>query len=130
MQIGLVVLLALVLEVGSSCGLYAALGSHAIAGKSAPAPAKPRERRPAGAVVDFCLNRLMPAPGHKLRLTRAFRDYGLWCEEQGLRPLPRKTFLRDLRALAKTHGLHVADGAIHHVALGDPKPRVPADAAT
>jgi hypothetical protein len=115
--------------VGSSCGLYAALGSHALAGTTAPAPARPRERRPAGAVVDFCLNRLMPARGHKLRLTRAFGEYRRWCEEQGLRPLPRKTFLRDLRALAKTHGLHVADGAIHHVNLGKPEPHDMSEAA-
>lgn len=114
-QLMLVAFVALVLEAGSSCGLYVALGSHRLTNQqNAPEPTQPPDT-----ILSFCIDRLMPMPNHAITVTDAFRDYVEWCARTKQVPLGRREFCEALKHIAKTHGLTIKKRRLHHVGLGD-----------
>jgi len=124
MRLALVVLLGVLLEVGSSCGLYAALGSHSVPGwRRASSPSDDDgiglAATRSGRVADYSDARLRQAQGSRLAMGRIQRDYEAWCKAHDLRPVARGEFLRKLREVGQGRGWSIAGGVIHHIGLCD-----------
>jgi len=110
-QLMLIIAVALLVELGSSLGLYLASG-HGAAKLSVPEPKAPRplpppapEPRMIGDVEDFVLESLVPMPGAKLSIPELQEAYAGWCDRKGFEPLPAETFTQQFVALAKAVGL-------------------------
>jgi hypothetical protein len=143
-QIALIVLIAFVLEVGSTCMMYASLGSHG----ARPAAASPQltklptlvtteqreaPQRQAGAVVidaeavtgdveGFCTDRMVPRPGHSMTLRDIETEYQAWCRVQGFQPLATADFRRELREVLAGAGVPVVNGRVRNVGFDDARP--------
>ncbi len=120
MRLAVVILLGLLLEVGSSCGLYVALGSHALP----PSRKEAREGEDeigeaseSGDVGNYCEARLTTEQGGRLTMGKVFEDYAAWCGANGAEPVRRKAFMQGLRAEGHKRGWSIAGGVIHHVTL-------------
>lgn len=110
-QIGLIVLMALALEIGSSCGLYAALCTH-VARRPAPEavpPAHPRHVGAEQAVERFCAERLVPAAGRDLSAEALYGAFCRWCEEAGEARLGWAAFADTMRTVGGRYGLAPTD---------------------
>ena len=118
-RLSLLILLGLLLEAGSSCGLYVALGSHAVPG-GALKPGRSQQVPPAdqiGAVAQFARDRLQRREGARLSMGQAHVAYNGWCEAEGVTAMPRAEFLRAFRREGERDGWSVAGGVVHHVEL-------------
>jgi hypothetical protein len=116
-QLALIALIALAIEVGGTCSLYAALGSHSdtpharTEEHASQQPAQPQSARTA----DYCAARLTRQDGSRLSMREIYRDYEAWCREQGLSPVDKGEFMRELRREGQGRGWSIAGGVIHHV---------------
>lgn len=127
-QLALIVLIALVLEIGSSCGLYAALGAHGLRSKLAarPEPAAPAAE-PAtvsvlpryGGVDAFCVDKIVPRKDAALAIGEAERAYRQWCRRQELTPVSRETFAAEFLELCSEDHFVIQGGRLLHYAVGD-----------
>jgi hypothetical protein len=119
MRLAVVVLLGIVLEVGSSCGLYVALGSHELPEASRLRGGERMSEREETLVeiADYCAARLKAERGARLTMSQARADYERWCAKRGSEPLPREIFLRQFRAEAAGKGWSIAGGVVHHAAV-------------
>jgi hypothetical protein len=115
MRLAVVVLLAILLEVGSSCGLYVALGSHALPGspsRETRIEAQGRGLR-TGDVGRYCEQRLKAEQGGRVTMRETFEHYAAWCRQNGVEPLTRGEFMRALREEGQHRGWSIAGGIIH-----------------
>lgn len=108
-QTALIALIAIALEVGSSCGLYAALGSHVPLDVKTTTETTPNiEARPStretGKIADYCHARVTERQGARVAMGQAFEDYGEWCTAENLRPAAKQRFMRSGGAV----GIHPA----------------------
>ena len=110
-QLVLVAFVALVLEVGSSLGLYVALGTHR--------PPQPNQVPTAGDVLQYCVERFQPRPQAALPMAEAFQDYAAWCSRTGVAPLPPDRFHAALVRIAAEQQVTRSRDCLHHIALGD-----------
>lgn len=110
-QIGLIVLMALALEIGSSCGLYAALGSHVARRPASVAElhADPLLAGAEQAVERFCAERLVPAAGRDLSAEALYGAFCRWCEEAGEARLGWAAFADTMRTVGGRYGLAPTD---------------------
>ena len=135
MQLWLVVLIALALEVGSSFGLYAALGTHApLAGQGsgdAQAPPKVVQPQPLtidaqsvalGEVNEYCFARLEAEEGGSLTLPELHADYACWCDASGLSPLSLSVFRERLSVFVAEAGFPITRGRLTGFAFKDDVP--------
>ncbi len=113
-RLGLIIAVALLVEIGASLGLFLATG-HRTAQKEEPSS---MQGPPAVSVEDFCLEALMPSGG-TLNLEEIAAAYGAWCRVRGYRPLPPPAFAAAFRDLAKQAGIEFHDGVYQHIGLVD-----------
>jgi hypothetical protein len=117
MRLAVVVLLGILLEVGSSCGLYVALGSHALPGspsRETRIEAQGRGLR-TGDVGRYCEQRLKAEQGGRVTMGETFEHYAAWCRARGVEPLTRGDFMRALREEGQHRGWSIAGGVIHGI---------------
>ena len=120
-RLALIVLVALVVELGSSLGLYLAMGPSN--GPSRPINRKDIhqahviEERPVGDIEDFVLEELMPLPGAGLSLEELEAAYRQWCERRQFSALNETTFGDQFAALALVLRLPQMDGQYLGIAL-------------
>ena len=119
MRLAVVFLLAILLEVGSSCGLYVALGSHALPGSRSTETKTEAQGRGvrAGDIGRYCKTHFRAEQGARVTMGQAFADYAAWCRENGVGPLSRREFMRALREEGQQRGWSIAGGIIHGIGL-------------
>lgn len=116
-QTALIALIAIAIEVGATCALYAALGSHGtiIRIPKVQRPTEPTPPTRSATASDYCDARLTHQEGTRLSMRQIHQDYEHWCREQGLTPMERGEFMRALRQEGQGRGWSIAGGVIHHV---------------
>jgi hypothetical protein len=141
-RLGLILIAALLVEIGSSLGLFLATShgelfarrkqENAIVHEQhdvSPQPtgdsrskskAKPfAKKQKIGAVEDFCLECLIAAPEGSLTLTQLFEAYRAWCNKVGYITTGKQEFDRSFQELSKQVGLHNERGQYYRVGLKD-----------
>lgn len=105
-QLALIILVAILVEVGSSLGLYVAFSQWNIYDRRNPLAARngngateadasaPRLVAPETDVERFHRERILPADGLHLTATALYEDYCAWCEVHSKEPMALPTFGR------------------------------------
>lgn len=126
-RLTLIILIALLVEAGSSLGLYLASGHGAQTKRSDPAPASEAsppeplliEAKPIGSIEDFCLEALVPMPQGSLSADQLYAGYADWCQARDYTALDRATFIRLFDNLATAIPIVQANGHWQRLALRD-----------
>ena len=120
-RLALIVLVALVVELGSSLGLYLAMGPSNNPSRTSIGTdddqAGVSNKRPAGDIEDFVLEELMPMPGAGLSLADLQAAYVQWCERRQFNGLNETAFGDQFRELAVAVRLSQMDGQYRGIAL-------------
>jgi hypothetical protein len=132
-RLALIVVVALLVEIGSSLGLFLATSHSELfarkAEKAIPAKAKstpeisaretpkapatpPRKKKdkPVGAVEDFCLECLVTNAEGRMTLAELFEGYRAWCAVKRLTPLTQSAFRKAFQKIAKEVGVSEGEG--------------------
>jgi hypothetical protein len=135
-RLALIVVVALLVEIGSSLGLFLATSHSELFGRRAEkaspaevasevparapekptaptAPSRKSKGEPVGAVEDFCLECLIAVPDGKLTLAELFGAYQAWCKGMEKAALGRRKFEIAFQGLAGKIGLQ-GDGKHYH----------------
>lgn len=99
-RLALIVVIALLVETGSSLGLFLASGHSDMWKRRSNSeeftpvdPAVPMiTMRPVGCIEDYCLEALEPADSGSLTLMELYRSYHQWCMMRGLEPMDESNF--------------------------------------
>lgn len=131
-RLALIVVVALLVEIGASLGLFLATGhgparqkTHAEDSSNeisvASAPAEPaNDDRPLGSVEDFVLEALVPASG-RLDEQELLRAYLSWCAKRGFDTLSEEEFADLFNQLAEAVGIRRLGSTYQSIAiLGTP----------
>jgi hypothetical protein len=116
LRLALIVAVALVVELGSSLGLYLATGPFTGPIASTEPRQKPEVARPVGDIEDFCLEALAGSSSGAMRVQDVFEAYEEWCNRQNWQPLDRGAFEQLFLALAAALGLVLENGEIQGLA--------------
>jgi hypothetical protein len=139
-RLALIIVVALLVEIGSSLGLFLATShSELFVGQEkrpipakvkteppANAPEKPRvpatpsrkvKGKPVGAVEDFCLECLIAAPEGKLTLADLFGAYEIWCQGAPAQAMSKKAFGAAWGKVAAKVGLSGKAGVYEGISL-------------
>ena len=119
-RLALIVAVALLVELGSSLGLYLASGEGALRGGRALSrqPSQDEvEARAIGDVEDFVLEGVEPMPGTQLSPAELQTAYASWCKCRQYRALEPDAFAERFAALAKAVHLPQLDGTYRGIAL-------------
>lgn len=119
-RLALIVLVALVVELGSSLGLYLAMGPS-----NGPRMNINKDQdlteasnpHPIGDIEDFVLNELIPLPGAGLSLAELQAAYVQWCKRRQFNGLNEIAFGDQFRELAVAVRLPQMDGQYRGIAL-------------
>jgi hypothetical protein len=119
LSLALIVAVAVVVELGSSLGLYLAAGPF-----TGPIAASDKRNcrqdlglaRPVGDIEDFCLEALVASSSGAMSLQDVCDAYGEWCKRQNLRPLDRVCFEQRFTSLASALGLVLRDYEVQGLA--------------
>lgn len=117
--LGLAVLLALFVELGSGLGLYVATtpwrsgagegiarqGWRTTEPAGSDKPMSDKSKRKLGEVESYVLDRLEPHEDGEVPLPDVFDDYVVWCRWRGYVPYARKEFARQFGAVARLVGM-------------------------
>jgi len=110
-RLALIVFVALVVEFGSSMGLYLASGHggmrRQVSSVETPVSSSPAliEARRIGSVEDFVLEALEPMPGASITDAELLEAYESWCGGHGMDAFDAAQFAARFGALAKAVGL-------------------------
>lgn len=118
-RLTLTVVVALLVELGSSLGLFLATG-HSVSAKmeeAATKPAPPVEVRTIGSVEDFCLEALVPDERGVVSTEELFAAYQVWCKEQNFGALDAPAFETSFDTLSLAVGLQRSGGQYRNVGL-------------
>lgn len=121
-RLTLIVAVALIVELGSSLGLYLASG-HGGGGvrptetQSIQAPPLEITARKMGDIEDFVLEELVPVPGAGISLVALQTAYAAWCERCQLEAMAPEVFAEQWDALAQTVNLPQIKGQYRGIAL-------------
>ena len=119
MNLVLAILLALVVEAGSSLGLFVASG-HNLRTFGSGKAIGPEPRGPGTlAVEDYWMERLFPAPGEKASFSDILEDYYSHCAHRCLAPLEADVFKRRFETICQQIGLTTAHGFAFGVRVGE-----------
>lgn len=125
-RLALIIVLAVVVELGSSLGLYLATAHSPLSQgrKTGPEIHKTVEPdklevKPVGEVLDYCLDRLIPVPGQVLGWDDLREDYLRWCGHCDLEALEPGAFEAEFRVIAERIDLDLTSGGISHIGLAD-----------
>lgn len=116
----LIVLVALVVELGSSLGLYLAMGpSNGLRMNINKDQylTEASNQRPIGDIEDFVLNELIPLPGAGLSLAELQAAYVQWCERSQFIALNEPSFSDQFREMAVAVRLPQINGQYRGIAL-------------
>ncbi|MEM9027077.1 MAG: hypothetical protein AAGC70_01790 [Pseudomonadota bacterium] len=120
-QLVLITTLALVVEFGSSLGLYLATSHSPVLQRRTP-QAEPAaitlDARPVGSVVAYCHDRLHPAANGNVTVSCLFADYQSWCDAHGFHPRDREDFQKRTAEIAAHVGLDKMLDGFAGVAIG------------
>ena len=122
-RLALIVFVALVVEFGSSMGLYLASGHASLRrdgrGQETPSPRAPAliEARRIGSIEDFVLEALVPMPAASITEAEVLASYEIWCEGQAIEALDAAQFAARFAALARTVGLRTKSGRYLGIAI-------------
>ncbi|MFM9942974.1 MAG: hypothetical protein ACKVP7_26185 [Hyphomicrobiaceae bacterium] len=122
-RLALIVFVALVVEFGSSMGLYLASGHGSVhrdgKGDEAPTSGSPAliEARRIGSVEDFVLEALVPMPAASITDAEILASYEVWCEGQKVEALDAEQFAARFAALARAVGLRTKSGRYLGIAI-------------
>jgi hypothetical protein len=106
LRLVLIVAVALVVELGSSLGLYLAAGPQKGASIDSDADvSQPEEPCPVGDIEEFILESLVPSNANAMSAQELRKAYDDWCKRQNLRPMDHSFFERQFTALAAQIGL-------------------------
>ncbi len=124
MNIALAVLLALVIEAGSSLGLFIVTGHDrgSLSKAAVEAETEVAEKVPLG-VEDYWLERLFPAVGERVSVARIVEDYGAYCEGAGVAAMEPHVFEEAFRDICSKIGLKISNGFAVGVRVGDGETR-------
>jgi len=139
-RLALIVVVALLVELGSSMGLWLSTAHFDKSRKArrrpevTPAEAAPAQRpekreqerprlaieaRMMGDVQDYCLARIQPVPEEvSVSLQELLADYRAWCEGRGLAPFDAGEFAAHFRAIASEVELSERGGRFIGIKLG------------
>lgn len=118
-QLILIVAVALLVELGSSIGLFLA---SSVATEPQPASTDELDNVQAnfGCVEEFCLQKLERAPDQTAPLSKVLSAYRNWCQANELQPLSDADFRGRFAALTDHLPLHLKGNAVHGIGvLGD-----------
>jgi hypothetical protein len=119
LRLVLIIAVALVVELGSSLGLYLAAGPFnepvAGPGRKTSRP-EPDGARPIGDIEDFCLEALAASSSGAMSLQDVCDAYAEWCKRQDFEALDRGRFRGQFLALAAALGLMPENGEIQGLA--------------
>lgn len=111
-RLALTVLIAILVEIGASLGLFLASGHGAAKQMPVSEPAEAGQLpqpeaapRMVGDIEDFVLQALVPMPGTSLSLAELQAAYSGWCAASDFEALPAETFAERFAALAKAVGV-------------------------
>lgn len=131
-RLALIVIVALLVELGSSLGLFLATGHRNSTEKTVAAPGAASsvsdpsiEGRPIGSVEDFCLEALVASEKSALGPEALFFAYQAWSEGRGLVALEGEAFLTKFSALATSVGIRRQDGRYSGIELASQYPDCP-----
>lgn len=133
MRLILITVLALVVELGSSLGLYLASGhsprrrapvrenggrdgADAMTSSAKTRPAASRYAQSLGSVEAYCLEQLFPG-AQEMAFEEIFADYRQWCQARGQVAQDRAEFDAALQKIAGTVDIGVSAGALSGVRL-------------
>jgi uncharacterized small protein (DUF1192 family) len=119
LRLALIVAVALVVELGSSLGLYLAAGPFTgpIAGSNTKTSRpEPEIARAVGDIEDFCLEALVASNSGAMSVQDVGDTYAAWCKRQNWRPLDREAFEQRFSALAAALGLVLRNGEVQGLA--------------
>ena len=126
-RLALIIILAVVVELGSSLGLFLATGHGPLRQDQKPTAANDNEpepflidARPVCMVEDWALARLVPMPNAELNFNDAYADYQALCRNADLEELEQAEFTNHLIAIADKIGLDRRETSIHGVAISEP----------
>ena len=112
LEMGLIVTMAVLVELGSSLGPYLSL-SHQVSEKGDQSSTQ----KPIGLIEDFCLSCLVANPNSELQDNELYSAYHKWCEGQGFGSLKRSTFKNAFENLADEVGIPKHKGSYQGIAL-------------
>ncbi|MEM7775926.1 MAG: hypothetical protein AAF732_09980, partial [Pseudomonadota bacterium] len=122
-RLALTTILAVVVELGSSLGLYLAT-SHSPLWQRRTSQETPPSitlgARPVGSVVAYCHDRLHPAASKDVTFSFLFADYQNWCDAHGLQSRDREEFQIRMAEIAAHVGLDKTPDGLAGVAIGSP----------
>ena len=118
-RLGLIVAVALLVEIGASLGLFLATGHRLVTVKARVETAEPTVPEAAfhDSVEDFCLEALVPSEASVLAVDELERSYRDWCRREGGSPLCPQTFSAVFAELAAAVGLPRTQGGWRGIAL-------------
>lgn len=108
----LTILIAVLVEVGSSLGPYLSLGFLINRAKKTK-----NTNKPVGLIEDFCLICLVSEREGKISNKRLYQAYVDWCGKEGFTALKEQAFFKAFEKLAKDVGIPREKGAFKQIAL-------------
>lgn len=121
-RLALIVIVALLVETGSSLGLFLASGHGGFsrqriqnAERNTELTAIPRPQP--GCIEDYCLEALVASKGDHLSAEQLWEGYEAWCRMQGHAPLNREDFALAFANLAAAIGIADFAGRYRGIAL-------------
>jgi hypothetical protein len=117
LRLALIIAVALVVELGSSLGLYLAAGPFTAPIVGLKPRQAPEAARPVGDIEDFVLAVLRPDQGGKISITELFTAYEQWCLRNGMDAMEEGPFETCFRELAQVVGLTEDGGAFKGIAI-------------
>jgi hypothetical protein len=127
-RLALIVIVALLVETGSSLGLFLASGHgevfrrRAREGDAGPQALLPAPASPHGRIEDFCLEALVPSEAGGLTVKQVRQAYENWCVRKGATPLERKEFAARFERIVLGIGLAKSRGLYGRIALRENAP--------
>lgn len=115
-RLALTIAVALLVEIGTSLGLFLASGHLA---RPVAAASTLLSARPAGCVEEFCLEALVAAPHSSLTKDELYDGYQHWCAGKDVSALDAAAFRIAFAAIAQAIGLAQDDSAYREIALAD-----------
>ena len=109
-RLALIIVVALLVEIGASLGLFLASG-HGASKKEAAAA-----KTPIASVEDFALEALKASSG-ALSAEALAATYDTWCREHGYRPLPSAAFNAAFYDLAREVGIECRGGSFRRIGV-------------
>lgn len=119
-RLGLIVAVAVLVEIGASLGLFLASGHRITSASSERAAAQPRSAfvaTPTGSVEDFCLEALAASPHSTLPMDHLLAEYQAWCGRKGQAALDPASFIMAFAAIADAIGLRGGPAGYRGIAL-------------